>query len=337
MDQTLITLLEEGFAQQKLGNFSSAEANYLRVLKVDANNQFALNLLGVVSIHNQAFEKAIQYLEKALTVNANDADTYSNLGLAYKETKRLSDAQKMFEKALSFNAKHPINLNNLGNIFASLNEHEKAIYCFELALKIDNTYIDCLNNLTLSLKELGQLDKALAVIEHAIKVDKQRSISHNNKGEILNRLADYEKAKLCFEKAITLDDSIVATINLSTALKQIGQEKEARILLEQVLIREENNSEAHNHLGVLLEQTGDFDLAAQHFRLAIKYTPIHASSFYQLAKLKKEQLTDNEINTLKTAVESDDIIDLFKGSLWLALACVYEKQKNFKYLHSIGR
>jgi tetratricopeptide (TPR) repeat protein len=330
LDQKLIALLEEGFAYQKQENFLAAKANYLSVLKSDANNQFALNLLGVVSIHNNEFEQAIEYLEKALTVNADDAETYSNLGLAYKEVKRLSDAQKMFEKALSFNPSHPVNLNSLGNVFASLNDHKKAIYCFESALKIDNSYIDCLNNLTLSLKEEAQFDKALAVIEHAIKVDGNRSISYNNKGEILNRLAKYQQAKRCFEKAIARDNSIVAKINLSTALKQIGQEKEAIALLEQVLTVEENNSEAHNHLGVLFEQTGDFALAAKHFRLAIKFTPNHASSFYQLSKLKNQQLTECEIEKVEQLLAQPTTLDIFKSSLYLAIAWDYDKKKLYK-------
>ncbi len=329
MDQKLITLLEEGFAQQKKGNFFAAEKNYLHVLKKDADNQFALNLLGVVSIHNKDFEQAIKYLEKALTVNADDADTYSNLGLAFKEIKRLPDAQKMFEKALSFNAKHPINLNNLGNVFASLNEHEKAIYCFDCALRIDGQYIDCLHNMFISLKEQHQFDKALHSVEHILKLDPSNSRAHNNKGEIFKLKIQYQKAQACFEKAIEIDNDIVAKINLASVLKLLNKELKARALLEEVLAIEPENAEANNHLGVLHEQLGDFEQAAKYFRLAIKHEPCHASAYYQLSKLKNQRLSESEISKIKALLEQENILDILKSPLSLALAWEFDKQKDF--------
>ena len=169
------------------------------------------------------------------------------------------------------------------------------MYCFDSALKIDNKYIDCLNNLTLSLKALGQLDKAKQVISYTVNLDPNRSISFNNLGEVLNSLTEYEKAEVAFNKAISIDGNIVAKINLSTTLKQLGFEDKAVSLLKEVITIEASNSEALNRLGVLYEQLGEFELAANCFRESIKYTPNHASSFYQLSKLKKQNLTESEV------------------------------------------
>ena len=329
MQRKLVELLEQGFNFQQLGEFEKAKECYFLVLNDDKKNQFALNLLGVISIEQQQYQQAVTYLEEALTINDTDPDTYNNLGLALTELKDLLKAKKNFESSLKLNSNQPSVLNNLGNIFASLNDHDNACKYFDAALHIDNRYLDCLNNLSLSLKALGQIDKALKVLEHAIKVDPQNSTSFNNQGEMLNKKGDYENAKCSFEKAISIDKNIVARINLSTALKQLGDSEQAKQQLEQVLIIEPENTEANNHLGVLYEQLGDFEQAAKYFRLALNYSPVHASSFYQLSKLKNQRLTTKEIETLKVSVENDDIIDFFKSSLWLSLACEYEKQKNF--------
>ncbi|TRX56759.1 tetratricopeptide repeat-containing sulfotransferase family protein [Thalassomonas sp. M1454] len=330
MTPDVIRLLEQGFALQQQGNLQGAETLYLKVLKQDKNNQFALNLLGVVCINKNDNLQAESYLQRALQVNDKDPETYSNLGLVYKEQKRFPQALQMFERSLQLNPKQPQTLNNLGNVLASINQHDKAVYCFDSALKIDNRYLDCINNLTQSLKALSQFDKAIQVSEYALKIDPKRSDSLNNLGEIYNALTEYKMAKSAFERAIAIDGNIVAKINLSTSLKQLGLESQALALLNEVIAIEENNSEALNHLGVLHEQLGNFDLAAKHFRLSIKHTPNHASSFYQLSKLKQQRLSAVEITKLKQLIADDSQIDLFKFSYYLALACEFDKAKDYQ-------
>jgi tetratricopeptide (TPR) repeat protein len=113
----------------------------------------------------------------------------------------------------------------------------------------------------------------------------------------------------------------------------LGDEHAARDALQEVLAQEENNSEAHNHLGVLLEQMGDTDLAATHFRLALKHTPNHASSFYQLSKLKDHPLLPQEIEKIESLLEDSQLPDMFRASLLFALAWEFEYRK--EYLKSI--
>lgn len=330
VSQELIKLLEEGFASQQQGDLKAAEKLYLKVLKRDPNNEFALNLMGVVCVRAERHEAAIQYLQRALRVNVNDPDTYNNQGLAYRGLNQFAKAQSAFEQSLRLNPSQPITLNNLGNVLASTDQHDKAILCFESALSIDRSYVDCLNNLSVSLKEVGRLEHALQVIARAINIDPSRSRSYNNKGEILLQATQYEQAKEAFNKAIALDGNIVAKINLSTALKQLGSERAAVQVLEEVIAQEEFNAEALNHMGVLQEQLGDMEQAAKYFRLAIKNVPNHASSFYQLSKLKDQRLTGVEVDKINSLLEDPQLLDIFRSSLNFALACEFEKRKEYE-------
>ncbi len=330
MQQKLITLLEQGFQWQQKGQLEKAQKNYLKVLAADADNVFALNLLGVVSIRNCEFDLAINYLEKALLNEKNDSETYSNLGLAYKEVRRLNDAQKVFEKSLNINPQQPVVLNNLGNIFASLNEHSKALQCFDSAMKLDNVYIDCLNNMFISLKALKEYDKALQLLDYLLKHEPENSLAINNKGEIYKQLIDYDKAKTYFKQAIAIDNSIVAKINLASVLKLSGEEKQAKEILLEVLHLEPENAEANNHLGVLFEQLGEFEQAAKYFRLSIKASSNHASAYFQLSKLKNQSLTDAEIANIKQLIDDEQTLDILKSSLYLALAWQFDKQKEYE-------
>jgi len=333
LKQDLIKLLEKGFASQQQGDLKAAEKDYLKVLKHDKQNEFALNLLGVVCVRSERYQEAVRYLSRAVRVNAKDPETHNNLGLAYKGLTDFEKARKAFEQSLRLNARQPVTLNNLGNTFAAIDDHEHAIQAFEAALSHDPNYVDCLNNLAMSLKELGRLDHALQVLEHAIKVDDAKSLSLNNEGEVLLHATQYEKARDAFRRAVEIDGNLVAKINLSTALKQLGDESGARETLEEVLAEEENNTEAHNHLGVLLEQMGETELAAKHFRLALKYTPNHASSFYQLSKLNDHPLSKQEVEKIESLLKDPKLLDIFRASLLFALAWHYEHRK--EYLASI--
>ena len=333
MNPDIIALLEKGFAKQQQGNLQAAEKSYLKVLKRDKQNEFALNLMGVICTRSERYKAASEYLQAALSVNAEDPETHNNLGLAYKGLNKFANAQKAFERSLQLNPQQPATFNNLGNVFAATNQHGKAITAFEAALSLDGNYVDCLNNLAMSLKEVDRIEHALGLIEHAIKLDDTRSLSYNNKGDLLLRATHYEQAKAAFEKAISVDGNIVAKTNLSTALKQLGDEQAAREVLLEVVAEEENNSEAHNHLGVLLEQMGETDLAATHFRLALKHTPNHASSFYQLSKLKNHPLLPAEIEKIEDLLKDLQLPDIFRASLLFALAWDYEHRE--EYLKSI--
>ncbi|WP_189637882.1 tetratricopeptide repeat-containing sulfotransferase family protein [Thalassotalea sp. HSM 43] len=329
MKQAIRSLLEKGFALQQQGDLAKAKSIYNEILSTEHDNQFALNLLAVIAIAEHQHEQAVKLLEKALTVNNRDPESYANLGLAYKALKQLEQAKQAFEASLQLNPNQTIVLNNLGNVQASLNQHKKAIYCFESALRLDNSYTDCMVNLCNSLKACGDIDKALQVVNYAKKLNPSRADLHTLEGELLNSLGHYESAVERFQQAIHFGDRIVAKLHISTALKQLNKTDLAKQMLEQVIAVEPHNEEAHNHLGVLLEQMGEFDLAAQHFRIAIKHNPTHASSYYQLSKLKNSRLESTEIEQIKQLLADQAQPDIFRCSLHLALACEYEKHKQY--------
>ena len=133
MHPKLIKLLEQGHALQQRGQLREAENNYRKVLRLDANNEFALNLMGVVCIRTSRFKEAAGFLEKALKVNSGDPETHNNLGLAYKELQRLDEAQKAFERSLQLNRQQPATWNNLGNVHAEHGHLDRVsrLFCLE--------------------------------------------------------------------------------------------------------------------------------------------------------------------------------------------------------------
>lgn len=329
MHPKLIKLLELGFSLQQQGELDAAEENYLAVLAVDQQNEFALNLMGVVCNRRGQHGKALDYLNRALQVNSSDPETHNNLGLALKDLHRFPEARAAFEASLKLNSEQPQTLNNLGNVLAATDRHGEAIRAFEAAIRLDPRYVDCMNNLASSLQELGRVDDALSVCNVALRLDDSSGQTLNTLGKLLVQAAQYEEAKIAFERAIECGNTIVAKINLSTALKQLGDEQGAIGILQDVLQSEPHNVEAHNHLGVLYEQLGDTANAASEFRLALQHEADHASSWYQLAKLKDQRLKEDDILHIKQLIDSPDELDIFRSSLLFALACETEKEKDY--------
>jgi tetratricopeptide (TPR) repeat protein len=329
VDQQVVKQLQQGFNLLQNQQLLEAKLVFEELLKTNPLNEHALNLMGVVLIQLCQPEQAVFMLEKALTVNSNDPQTFDNLGLAYKELHQFKKAQKSFTSSLSLNPQQPQTLNNLGNVLAALDEHKQAAIAFDQALKLDANYPECLANFAQSLKELGQLDIALKAIDHANHLVPQSSYYLNVKGEIQLAKVDYENAQKTFEKAIALDNYTPAQLNLSIALKQRGNYVNAKACLQSIIEQEPNNSEAHNYLGVLQEQMGEFDLAAISFRTALEHTPNHASSFYQLAKLKAQMLTAQEVEKVNELLSDELTPSVFRSSLFFALAVYYDKTKQY--------
>jgi tetratricopeptide (TPR) repeat protein len=329
VNQRVANQLQQGFQLLQIERLPDAQLIFESILKLEPLNLHALNLLGVVFIQMQQAEKAIPLLERALTVNDKDAQTFSNLGLAYKDQHQFQDAEKAFNASLSLDSQQPQTLNNLGNVLAAQDQHKQAVLAFDAALKIDANYPECLSNFAQSLKELGNLEIALKAIDHANHLVPNNSYFLNVKGEIQLAKIDYYNARQTFNKAIAIDNYMPARINLSTALKQLGDYVNAKDELQSAIEHEPNNSEAHNHLGVLQEQLGEFNLAANSFRLALTHTPNHASSFYQLAKLKNQILRIEEVDKITELLSESSTPSVFKVSLFFALGVYYDKTKEY--------
>ncbi|TLU66912.1 tetratricopeptide repeat protein [Thalassotalea litorea] len=329
MNQQIVEQLQQGFQLLQAGQIDQAKLCFEAILNVDANNEFALNLLGVTYLRLAQPQQAIDVLHRALKVNQKDSETYANLGLAFKDLNQWSKAQGFLEQSLQINPKQPTVLNNLGNVFAAQNLHQQAAKCFDAALKLAPDYPECLSNFAQSLKEIGQHTIGLKAIGAARKLEPDNSYFANVQGEIELACGQYQAAEKSFNNAISLGDNLVAKVNLSTALKQTGCYAKAKDCLYEVLAIEENNTEAHHHLGVLQEQLGEFDQAASSFRRALQYTPNHASSFYQLAKLKQQSLSKQEVEKINNLLTDPVTPDVFKVSLYLALGVHADKQKHF--------
>ena len=330
MTVDLIRELEIGFEAQRAGNLAKAEQFYNKVLKADADNKHALNLLGTLCANHQRSSEAVDYITRALAVDPDDSQAHANIGLAYKDLGQIKLASKHFAESVRLQPNHPVVFNNLGNVLRLLDQPGKAIRAYEEALKLFPEFAECWSNLSAALNESNQPDPALKAAGRAIELDPKLPQAYNNNGDILLSLARYEDAMASYEQAVELDPQYVAAIiNMARTQRDMDQPELGMQTLQKALQIEPRNPETHHVMGVLYEQMGDRDLAAQKFLHAIELVPDMTVSYYNLTQIRGRKSSDAELAAMLALWEREEQSNESKMHLAYGLYRIHEQRESF--------
>ena len=337
MPVDLIRELEIGFDAQRAGDIAKAEQSFKKVLKLDATNIHALNLMGMLCVNTGRSAEAVDLIEQALTLDANDSQAHANLGLAYKNLGKIRSAAKHLAESVRIQPNHPVVFNNLGNVLRLLDKPGKAIRAYEQAIKLFPEFAECWSNLSAALNESNQPEPALKAAAKAIELDPQLAQAYNNQGDVLLSLARYEDAMTSYEKAVEISPQYVAAIvNMARTQRDLDQAELGMQTLQTALQIEPDNPEAHHVMGVLFEQMGDREKAAQKFQDAIDLVPDMTVSYYNLAQIRGRKSTDDELGAMLDLWHRDEQSNESKMHLAYGLYRIFEQReqydKAFEYL-----
>lgn len=194
--------LKRAIQYHQAGNLIEAENIYQELLIAEPDNFYALHYLGVLYCQYGNYDKAIEYINKAIQTKS-DAHAYYNLGLAYQGKRFFDKAISSYQNALKLNPHMADALVNLGIIFFKYEiQIDKAIECFQEALKINPEHPEAYSNLAIVFQETGKIGEA-------IKYYKKALTSKPESPEIL--------------------------FNLGTALMEEGKQEEALATLNKVI------------------------------------------------------------------------------------------------------
>jgi len=126
-------------------------------------------------------------------------------------------------------------------------------------------------NLAAAYTDTGNYKLALQYVDDALQRNRNYSVAWNLKGRLLDRTGDHRSAYNAHIRAVTLlPEDPKYWIDLSINLTALGKLKDAKaVLLDRALPLDPGNWVANAHLGFVLKQLGEHELALVHFRQAL--------------------------------------------------------------------
>lgn len=129
--------LQEGIALHVDGHFAHAQAVYEEILAAQPEQHDALHLMGVLAMQTDRFERALDYLNRAIAIHPDNFGFYINHGNASKKLHRLDAALASFDKAIALNPDLPDIHVMRGEVLQDLQQLDAAIASFDKAIAIN--------------------------------------------------------------------------------------------------------------------------------------------------------------------------------------------------------
>lgn len=323
----MMEVLQTAYQHYKDGDLDRAEVGYKDVLRQDPGNVHGLNLMGMLMIDRGRPVDAVELIKLALKHAPHDPQSHGNLGLALKDLGRFEEAAGHFRESLKTNPKNPVMLNNLGNALRESGVPVEAIKCFEDALRLDRGYAACWSNLAAAQRDAGNFSRAMQALDRAMELAPGLAQAHHIRGTVFAKLARFEDAVSCYDRSLELrPDTCEVLIAKSDMLREMDLPMEAESVLQQVLQIEPQNAFALHALGVLAEQVGDRNLAADYFKRSIEQAPAYTSAYYQLAQLKGRRVTETELQDMEQLWQTNTLATEARKLLAFALFRAWDQR-----------
>jgi tetratricopeptide (TPR) repeat protein len=159
-----------GLCYVKLGDFNTAKAFLVRVLKEDEKNHEAMYLLGECLIVDKEWEKAMKCFKAAIKEFALNEDYYVGLGKAYHGVDNNVDALLCYQRAVDIAPETSVYWKKYAKFLVKIDQGEQAIHILNEATEYcdeaDITYckVEC-------LYLQGKIHEAIFIFGDALELD----------------------------------------------------------------------------------------------------------------------------------------------------------------------
>ena len=246
----------KGAIYHLLNNLEMAEIYFLKSSKI--NKKFIDPLTNLFIIYNKIrkFDKMIFVGKKLTEINQIDPSFNYKLGFAFDLNRKFSEALRYYQKCVDLNGKEmKFALNNMGSIYLKKNKPKASLNFFLKAFNLDQNDKIIINNLLsnyLQLKDKKNSDlfytKAKNIDENFLEFKFNEAlylISNNQIDEAIKILQSNK-------------DQIRFLIQLIKINFTIGNNEEAKFLLNNSKEKIKKNTNYFNFLGIRYLFDGDF-------------------------------------------------------------------------------
>ena len=249
-------------AQYKL---DSAQKQFEKALKLDANNSDAHNGLGmvyylktsssdmgIIKKKDELLSSAIKEFERAIKCNPKNSKAYNNLGRVHQEKGNLEKAQENYKKALALNPKYSDAMCNLGSVDFMKNKIPDAIIKYKKALTFDSHNSKAYVSLAEAYASQSKFSEALTEINTSLSLFSNSAVAQNIAGKVYDLQGNKVAALNSYRKAITIHPE---------------------------------NIEPYLAIAEIYQDRGDNDLAIAELKNALSISPTYKEGYLKLADM----------------------------------------------------
>jgi protein O-GlcNAc transferase len=240
-----IQWVQEALALHRAGRLAEAESLYLKSLAADKDLYPALNLMGLLRLHQGRPAEALPYIERALALQPGTPETITNYGIALDGVGSYGKALEAFETVMKLSPNDSGALSNRGALLAKLHRHEEALVDFDRVVVHDPVNTDAWTNRGLTLVALGRPEEALESYHRVLQLRPDRVEARNNSGLALMAMGRARDALAEFDRVLQeKPDHAGALVNRASVLRSMGEVDQALQSYDRALEIQPNMPEA---------------------------------------------------------------------------------------------
>lgn len=276
--------------------------------------------------------RAREILDEMVRKNPNDASLLARLGSIYSLEGDFDKANEYLEKALAIDPDAGNYKTLLARTKLSLGDPESAIDLFKSVSSSSDNLDQADFWLILTYAKERKFDEAIALADQLIAKFTDNPLPLNAKGVIYLMQRDFANAEATFQKALAIDGKFKAT-RMNLARVAAGQEKfdDAVKILEQILTDFPQDTAAGIAIHLIYNTQKDFKAALEWINKVREWEPgnAYASQAAVQLLLKEQKIQDalTVANEFVAAAGSNPESHFLLGSIQLA-----DKQQQYRKL-----
>lgn len=245
---------------------------YPDLAKFDPDTWLAEYHIGMLLLEKYNRPEATQAFDNALKINPKAAEALVGKAQVALQQYEMKDAETHADAALKANPKLPAALRLKADIMLAGGDLTAARKLIDQALAINPHDEQALARLAAAARLLKQPDEVKAIIARVEKVNPKPGVFYHDLGVTLEERKLYREAETYLKKSVELWDKLpAAKAALGMLYLRLGQETEARQLLEQAFKGDTFSVRVSNSLKVLRHLDKYKTIQTKHYEL--RYDP----------------------------------------------------------------
>ena len=290
---------QDGIEAFEQGEYEKALSLFKAVAKKQPFSAFTLRDVGHAAFHQQDFNLALEYYEKALKIHSQLLDVHFNIALIHMKRGHINDA--MFSFLETLNLIHPL---TPGSYYLGLFHSEESLT------------FQCRLNLGTLFKERGELEKALEQYQLVIDTNPKNLLALGSLGDCLMALERYEDAIKIYKKALKVlpegEDRLNIQNDLGVSYFKKGELEKAVSEFKDVLKKNPDHVNAIYNLGQVYYHEGLTGRMKEDYEEFVKSSKNAASILFSLSKSMVSAASAKKNNPVEDTTLVGDSIPMRK-------------------------